>query len=61
MLSNIDQMRGRFGIALGRFLELAGTLLHSHRLEHRGQSGQRVGRVRAAYGDAVARVARRGH
>jgi len=61
MPSNIDQLKGRLDIALGRLLELAGTLLRSHRLEHRGRNGQRVGRVRAAYGDAVARVVRRAH
>jgi uncharacterized protein YjbJ (UPF0337 family) len=58
---NIDQAVGRMQIALGRVWKMAGAVIRNPALARSGQREQRVGQVRARYGDAVAAVERRAH
>ena len=49
---NKDQIAGRMGQAKGRVKEVAGKLIGSGSLEHRGRAEQAGGRMQATYGDA---------
>lgn len=50
---NRNQVAGRFGQITGRLKQVTGRVLGNRRLEHRGRAQAAVGKVEAAFGDAV--------